>query len=207
MREDIFWHTEAQMWWPKDDHNPKTAFEWVCKYLPDVDHVTKLSKQRRTVVQAGGHVGLWPIRLARHFDKVLTFEIQPSLQECLVLNCAKISNLNVYCSGLGAEIEKDVKVRRSGSAGGWRVDPAGDRVTKLTTIDYLELKHCDAIVLDIEGFEVEALTGALETIKKCKPLLYVEELPRSKTAIKSFMKEHNYKPVMQVHRDMIYVSV
>ena len=47
---------------------------------------------------------------------------------------------------------------------------------KLTTIDSLELERLDFIKLDIEGYELFALKGAEETIKRCKPLIAFEIL-------------------------------
>ena len=48
----------------------------------------------------------------------------------------------------------------------------------VTTIDKivndLELQSVDFIKIDIEGFEYKALLGANETLKKYKPIIYIE---------------------------------
>lgn len=203
----IFWHEAAQMWWPQDDHDPKTAFEWVMKYIPDVDWIKRICTQHRTVVQAGGHVGLWPLRLATAFEKVHTFEIQPSLQECLTKNCAETKNIEVHHTGLGSHASHIVPMRRHCTAGSWRIDPAGDMMTKLITIDSLNLTDVDAIVLDIEGYEQAALMGAIRTIRQYRPLIYVEELPRSREITHNYISRLGYKEVKRIHRDTIYVHV
>ena len=41
-------------------------------------------------------------------------------------------------------------------------------------IDNLNLHGCDLIQLDVEGYELNALLGAIETIKKYKPVLCIE---------------------------------
>ena len=38
-------------------------------------------------------------------------------------------------------------------------------------------RNVSVIQLDVEGSELQALKGALATIKRCKPLLVIEELP------------------------------
>ena len=44
----------------------------------------------------------------------------------------------------------------------------------LVTIDYLALKACRFIKADVEGMELDVILGAQETIKRCRPLLYLE---------------------------------
>jgi hypothetical protein len=41
-------------------------------------------------------------------------------------------------------------------------------------IDDLNLPSCDLIHLDVEGYEAAALQGAIETIKKFKPVVIIE---------------------------------
>jgi hypothetical protein len=47
-------------------------------------------------------------------------------------------------------------------------------VVDITSIDAMDLPRLDFFKLDVEGYEVPALTGALETIKKHRPWIWVE---------------------------------
>jgi FkbM family methyltransferase len=49
-----------------------------------------------------------------------------------------------------------------------------DRVVDITSIDAMDLPRLDFFKLDVEGYEVPALTGALVTIKKHRPWIWVE---------------------------------
>lgn len=40
-------------------------------------------------------------------------------------------------------------------------------------------RHVSIIQLDVEGFEMEALSGAMETIKRCQPIIILEDLPEA----------------------------
>jgi FkbM family methyltransferase len=53
---------------------------------------------------------------------------------------------------------------------GWMAD----RVVDVTSIDAMDLPGLDLFKLDVEGYEVPALRGALETITKCRPWIWVE---------------------------------
>jgi FkbM family methyltransferase len=49
-----------------------------------------------------------------------------------------------------------------------------DRVVDITTIDAMALPGLDFFKLDVEGYEVPALTGALKTIHQHRPWIWVE---------------------------------
>ena len=49
-----------------------------------------------------------------------------------------------------------------------------DRVVDITSIDAMALPRLDFFKLDVEGYEIPALTGALGTIKQHRPWIWVE---------------------------------
>lgn len=49
-----------------------------------------------------------------------------------------------------------------------------DRVVDITSIDAMDLPGLDFFKLDVEGYEVPALTGAFETIQNYRPWIWVE---------------------------------
>ena len=196
---------DCGLWWPDYDHDPVKCLSFVMRGLKDSDITARYSKHHRTVVQAGGHVGLWPMRLAQTYAKVLTFECEPLLAECIRRNAAQYANIVVHGKALGATVET-VKMRGHVSAGSWNIHPNGKHVAEQTTIDALGLDDCDAIILDVEGYEVQALTGARETITRCSPVLHVEELPRAAQGIHEFMRGIGYRLRAKVHADCIYTK-
>jgi FkbM family methyltransferase len=49
-----------------------------------------------------------------------------------------------------------------------------ERVVDITSIDAMDLPRLDFLKLDVEGYEVPALTGAINTIQKHRPWIWVE---------------------------------
>jgi hypothetical protein len=49
----------------------------------------------------------------------------------------------------------------------------GETVARIT-IDAIGLSSCHLIKIDVEGMETDVIAGAAETIRRCRPLLYVE---------------------------------
>lgn len=133
---------------------------------------------RRTCIQAGACLGIWPLRLAQFFDRVISFEPEPTNFHCAVANTAHIDNVELYEASLGSDPSMTVRMRLDkgevGNSGAYYVVAgAGDIPT--VAIDDMGLVDVDLIYLDIEGYEATALIGAAETIRHCRPVIGVED--------------------------------
>ena len=171
--------------------------------LRDSDFAVGLCKEHDVCIQAGGHAGHWARRLATKFKEVFTFEPERQLYECLMRNCDAITNIHARPYALGAFVG-EVRLMPHPSAGSWRVEPKGTVPVSQITIDSLNLSHCDAIFLDIEGYEVDALQGAGTTIARFSPVLHLELLPRSKKEIEAFVASIGYKLRKTIHNDAVF---
>ncbi|MGH8432099.1 MAG: FkbM family methyltransferase, partial [Solimonas sp.] len=127
-------------------------------------------KRRRAMIQAGGMNGLWALRFAEHFERVLTFEPEPLLFDCHHRNTHMVGNIIRQHAALGeapGRCSMNFK-----SLGSHTVIP-GDTVDVIT-IDSLGLEDLDLLQLDLEGYEAKAIAGAEATIDRCKPLIQLE---------------------------------
>lgn len=163
--------------------------------------IARLCPWRRSVVQAGGCAGLWPIALAQYFNTVFTFEPQADNFRCLLQNIHGHGNIYAYQGALGAALGKIGLMRTQAGAGLWRVTGEGDisMVTLDSCVRYRTM--VDALVLDVEGSELEALQGAEQTIDRCRPLLWFE-FRTHKAEIQAWLRAHDYSwPVAGLGRD------
>lgn len=146
--------------------------------------------RRSFVLQAGGNCGLYPLLYSNHFERVFTFEPDPMNFHCLAANCtsSKIVKFNTALGERGEFLTMGI------------VDPinvgmhrigAGGVVIYSLPIDSLGLQHLALLHLDIEGFEYQALLGAKETIKRCRPTI-VLEVTTMEQEIKQMLHELNY---------------
>jgi hypothetical protein len=76
----------------------------------------------------------------------------------------------------------------------------------------LKLDHCDLIQLDIEGYEMFALRGAKETIKKFHPLICIEYVhfqhyDTDNKEVDNFLFSNGYELVAKYVTDRIYKYV
>lgn len=169
--------------------------------------------QHRTVIQAGAHVGVWPKKLAGMFEKVVCFEPVPSNWECLVKNLQGFDNVELNCSALGSKKGKAKINHRVTSSGGHhmatRVDVPYIHVNQVRIEDVVQ-GPVDAMFLDIEGYEIEALKGAKRTVSKHRPLLVVENNGCSKKfgyerdSLHQYLEPMGYKQIGAFDEDLVF---
>lgn len=195
-------HEPSGLWFPDNEPRPQKMYDGLMKYINDMEFLLKIlppKADKRTCVQAGGHIGLWPLRLAPRFKKVLTFEPDPLAYEALLLNTQREPKIVAVQSALGEHHGVQPFSYYSGrTAVGTmsEVKQEGD-LTADVLVYPLDDSYEDvaAIVLDIEGYEPWALRGARETIARCRPLIMCEMLKKSADEITSTLAEMGYLPI------------
>jgi FkbM family methyltransferase len=144
----------------------------------------QLLQPGQLVIDAGANIGVHSLFFAKkvgNAGRVLAFEPQRLLFQTLCGNMALNSITNAYCfnMALGADpgdigIPAPDPTRRENFGGVSAGDSVqGERVA-VTTIDNFELPQCDFIKIDVEGMEEDVLRGAERTIRRLRPILYVE---------------------------------
>lgn len=145
-----------------------------------IDRAISYCESFRTVVQAGARVGLWPMLLAGHFERVMAFEPELENFRCCQLNCGREPRIQLMRAALWSHSGSARLVASTRSDGLHHIKPPkvlpdGFQRVETFRIDQLLLRDCDAIFLDVEGVELSALAGAADTIKRCRPVIVVEE--------------------------------
>jgi FkbM family methyltransferase len=136
------------------------------------------------VLDVGANIGAHTLFFAQKVGpggRVYAFEPQRVVFQTLCANMALNSISNTYCiqAALG-EAPGSVTVpvfnyAQTNNYGGVEIDTfAVGEPVPVITVDSLDLPACRLIKVDVEGMELKALKGAVQTVKRCKPMLYVE---------------------------------
>jgi FkbM family methyltransferase len=133
----------------------------------------------RVAVDVGAHVGLWSMQLMKHFTAVHAFEPVTAHAECFAKNVGDPArNVTLHRLALGAV---PGRVRMSidpADSGGTHVDPvAEDGNVSLSRLDSFVFTDVDFIKIDCEGYELQVLQGAEDTLAHCRPCVIVEQKP------------------------------
>ncbi len=131
-------------------------------------------------VDAGANIGNHSLPFALWADRVVAFEPMPVNFDLLAMNIANfphgfkveawmvgVSDQNGSCSA---------KLGGTGQNCQWEMQAGEPGDIVLTTIDDTLDDRADVrlIKLDVEGMEPAAIRGALRTIERCKPELFIE---------------------------------
>lgn len=198
---------QGGMLWPEDDQECARV---ILQQSADIEPITAHCLSRRSVVQAGGNCGLWPLALAKTFRSVYTFEPDAKNFASLAINTAGIENVFAFRGALGDENALVEMQRDPKNCGAYNIDGAG-RIPVLT-IDSLGLPDVDMIYLDVEGYEYRALLGAAETIDRCSPVIAVEEKGLGSRfynepigAVEKLLASKGYRRAMKIHCDLVFI--
>lgn len=175
---------------------------WPFAVVAEDTHLAKWSREQKTlttdptveaklcplikpgdcVVDAGACIGDHTVAYARAvgpMGKVYAFE--PSLESfvCLKVNCRDMPWVDCLYGGLSDQFASAMmfhdpnigkshvhsEIRDGGKGYGW---------PSLNPLDIYSLPRCNFLKIDVEGFEPKVITGAEQTIRECRPIIYCE---------------------------------
>lgn len=140
--------------------NPKKDYPAVKKHI----------RNWRVAIDGGAYVGLWSKAMGEDFKTVYAFELSPQNYECLAWNAPEAIAFNAALGDIEGKCSLEPDAHEDSPV--FRVVEGTD--IRQTTIDGLNLKVCDFIKLDLQGYDHFALLGARETLKRCRPVVMFE---------------------------------
>lgn len=166
-------------------------------------------------IDCGANIGVHTVewsRLMRGWGSVIAIEAQERVFYALVGNLALQNCLNVRALWAAVDAEcgmlaiPEPDYTMPSSFGSFELKPRlgnenigqpidydkPTRLVRTVTIDSLVKDRVDLIKIDIEGMELEALAGAVETIKKCRPILVIEAIKVDKAQLEQLLAELGY---------------
>ncbi len=168
-------------------------------------------------IDCGANIGVHTIEWAKFmhgWGQVLAFEAQEKIFYALAGNIAinNCFNAKAFLTAIGGET-RSIKVptpnyHTPSSYGslemiqsnhnefiGQEVDYSDEKTTALqmVSIDGLGLKRVDFIKLDIEGMEIDALNGAINTIQSNKPQMLIEKIKVNEQELINLVTGLGYK--------------
>jgi len=177
--------------------------------LPDLNVSYTHMNQFRTVIQAGGNIGVYSATMAGQFERVITVEPDLVNYQALLLNVAGHANIEHHWAAFGDKIgTASVDHPYPENIGAHQLKVGSD--VRVLTIDSFCVDNCDFIQLDIEGYEHLALLGAERTIKKTYPIITLElkglgnRYGYSDEDTINLLQDWGYEIVGRVNRDVIF---
>lgn len=170
----------------------------------EIDMLKQLIQPGFVILDVGANIGTHTLSFAQLTGStgfVYAFEPQRILFEFLCANIVINNYLNVLpmMAGVGEEpgeiIIPLINPLAKTNAGSVNIEghSAGDKVPMIT-VDSLKLVRCNLLKIDVEGMERKVLLGARETIRRTRPLMFVENnTPENSEALIILLMEMDYK--------------
>lgn len=192
----------AEWVWAKSDQDNSfdaIADHWVCGL--EEKWLRAVSFRRSVCIQAGGNCGMYPKLLAQRFHTVYTFEPDPVNFYALTQNCTDKNIIKVQAA-LGATCGTcGISRKFPNNSGSYRVVENQGPVLRVS-IDSFNLPVVDFMQLDVEGYEEQVIAGAVDTIRRCEPVISVES---PTDFLHHKLTEHlGYRGIQGVCDDVIY---
>ena len=161
------------------------SIELYGEYCPEEGRIlAQIIQPGMTVVEIGANMGTHSVDMARACapGRFYAFEPQPRLFQILCANLAlnDIANAFAYPDGCGAAegeaVVPLVDYSQSGNFGGLALrdgDAPGLKI-RIRALDDMDLPALGLLKVDVEGYEAEVIRGATQTIRRCRPVIYIE---------------------------------
>jgi len=159
---------------------------------------THMINQTDIVLDAGANIGFNPIQFAKlaNEGKVIAFEPQPLIYNVLTVNILYNGATDVveqHKLGLSNKVKNQKMTLLSKqffskdciNYGGRGIADEGEEEVKTTTIDNLNLNTLDFIKMDIQGSELDAIKGGINTITKNKPIIFLENSKSKESGVET----------------------
>ncbi len=167
-------------------------------------------------IDGGANIGVHTLEWAKHmhgWGRVIGVEAQERVFYALAGNVAlnNCFNATVYHAALGASAGSlsiprpnylqpasfgslELRERPGNEFIGQAIDytPGQGDTVRMITVDGLGLPRLDFLKLDIEGMELEALEGAMQSIGAHKPQMLVELIKTDPAALRRLLEQQGY---------------
>jgi FkbM family methyltransferase len=228
-------------------HLPKHDTWYLRKYKHPLHHeqeefklAVANSNTDTMAIDVGANCGVWTCKLSKYFNHVKAYEPLEEIFSALAKNATAI-NTEIYRLAVGSQQSQVYMTSLKNNTGGSFIIRSKDGMTKLlndikrnpskldkmnypqlvtqTTIDKeIQDQHVGFIKIDVEGYELEVLKGAKQTIQNFKPVIMVEiseyvhhkvwgydqNLKNHINKIKSLLYDIGYEHMGQIGRNFFF---
>ena len=178
-----------------DEYVGKSVFQYGEFSPEECAHIIQLAGENNgLVLDIGANIGCVTQALVAAGQQVYAFEPQPELFKLLELNCP---TAGLHSCALGSKSGyadmPAVDYSKRGNFGGLGIGAGVGLKVEVKTLDSFNYTNVSLIKLDVEGYELEVLKGAVDTIKRCQPIIYLEADRKDKLpGLKTFLESINY---------------
>jgi FkbM family methyltransferase len=163
-------------------------------------------KKFKTALDIGAWCGTWSAELAPYCKKIYAIEPDRTHVECLLKNLSSFDNIELLDYAVG-DMETTVALTDDHFTQARRIYSAGN--ISMKTVDSFQFEDVDLIKIDVEGFEMNVLRGAKNTLKSCKFLMIElnnnsKKYNSSNEEIEKYLQDLNFTTLIDKWPDKVF---
>lgn len=154
-----------------------------------LQHIPK----KETFIDVGANIGVWSIPLLTKFSKTISYEPSIRNRECLELNLNGRGEIRPYAVGNESKnVTFHDEIKNCGNSKVWiEKEVPGLYNVPMVTLDDQNIKNCSLIKIDVQGFELQVITGSKSLIETQQPWI-IFEVSADVDVICKFLEDRNY---------------
>ena len=180
------------------------------------EYILSISDTFDNAIDCGACYGFWTYLLQPYFKNIYAFELVNAHRICFLKNMENfhISNYKLFPFGLGNKA-----INCSVGNNVWAIekfgyaafnahvieDKNGDE--KIRTLDSFNLSNISFIKIDVEGYEINLLKGAYETIRRDKPVIFIEKTITNDNDLVNFLNDLGYDIFKEFEKDILFKKI
>ena len=190
----------------KDEYVGKSIHNYG-EYNPDeTEKILSLVTPGRLCLDIGANIGVISMALSHAGHEVVAFEPQPEVFKLLEKNHHGKNVNSALGMGVGLVDMPKVHYSSKGNFGGLGINmPSiyGFYKVPMANLDGFAFENVGFIKIDVEGFEEAVLRGGEDTIRREKPIMYIEDDRMEKRAsLRQYIKDLGY--TYEMHQPTLY---
>ena len=169
-----------------------------------------LIKKNAVILDIGANIGNHTLFFAKECQASKVYSFEPIIDAYKILTqnieINNLKNVELINFAVGAEEGyADIIKKFKDNLGGTQLNTSNRQTSiKIITIDSLNLQKVDFIKIDTEFFEKQVLDGAIQTIERTKPNIWIESTNKYFKEVHSTLCKLGYVKIRSVNADHFY---
>ena len=169
-----------------------------------IDYCEQENKKFNHILDIGAWVGTWSMAMNKFCGGLVAFEPDALHYECLVKNVSE--DIETHQLAVGSE-QKMISLSQGDFTQERRV--VSDGTIPMVTVDSMKIDDIDMIKIDVEGYEMEVLKGARESLKNTQYLMIelnnnTKKYGSNNIEVEEYIKSLGFKILMDHWPDKVF---